>query len=70
METETWQREISGKELLRELRSLVWTKKQRRVPEGLRVFVRAIAETQLELDCAPEEANQLRTASLSRIGRV
>jgi hypothetical protein len=65
-----WLRAFSGKELLRDLRSSVWTKKQCKDPEGLQVFVRSIAEAQVKIGRVPAEVNELRTAILSRIGRA
>jgi hypothetical protein len=66
----SWRASFSGKELLRDLRSSIWTKKQSPDPEGLQEFVRAIAEAQVKSDRVPAEVDELRVAVRTRIGRA
>jgi len=65
----TWQREFSGKEILQEIVTKVWTRKRPADPAGRLEFVRAIAEAQRDQKRLPPELTELRTAILSRIGR-
>jgi hypothetical protein len=64
-----WRQELSGKELLRDLTTKIWTRKRPGDPEGRLTFVHEIAKAQLRLSGVPQEIRDLRTAIRRRIGR-
>jgi hypothetical protein len=66
---DTWHQEFSGKEILSELLSGVWTKKRPPDPEGRLTFVQEIARTQRKLRRVPNELTGLRDALRHRTGR-
>lgn len=66
----SWREKFSGKEILRDLRSAVWTKKHEPDPGGAQTFVRAIAAAQVRLGRVPDEVNTLRRVIRHRIGRA
>jgi hypothetical protein len=64
-----WRTRFSGKEIFREMRTHVWTKKQRPDPEGRLDFIKAIARTQRDYHTVPQEIVELRVALRARFGR-
>lgn len=66
----TWRHRFSGKEILRDLRSAVWTMRREVDPGGAHTFVQAIAAAQVQLGRVPDEVEELRTAIRARIGRA
>lgn len=64
-----WRTHFSGKEIFREMRSRVWTKKSRPNPEGLLDFVKAVAHKQRDYQSVPEEITQLRRELRARVGK-
>lgn len=67
--TSAWKQEYSGKEILRDLMTRVWTRSRPSDPEGRVTFVQSIARTQREIGRVPLEIRELRTALRARIGR-
>ncbi len=63
-----WQQEFSGKEILQEIVTKVWTRKRPADPQGRLELVRAIALAQRDQKRLPSEVTELRTAILTRIG--
>jgi hypothetical protein len=63
-----WKKEWSGKEILREVASRVWTRKRPPDPAGRIEFVRAVARAQRQQNRIPAEVSDLRAALLFRIG--
>ncbi|WP_437629800.1 hypothetical protein [Sorangium sp. So ce854] len=68
LSTGAWRREFSGKEILRELTTRIWTRKRPKDPECRLTFVQEIARAQRELNRVPQEIRELRTSIRRRIG--
>lgn len=65
---DAWKRSFSGKEVLVEMRSHVWTKKHQKDPEGRINFYQAIATAQRKSKTIPQEVTDLRLAVRARVG--
>ncbi|WP_437893542.1 hypothetical protein [Sorangium sp. So ce124] len=68
LSTGAWRQEFSGKEILRDLTTRIWTRKRPKDPECRLTFVQEIARAQLDLNRVPQEIRELRTAIRRRIG--
>jgi hypothetical protein len=66
--TGVWRQEFSGKELLRDLTTRIWTRKRPQDPQCPLTFVQEIARAQLALNRVPQEIRELRTAIRRSIG--
>ncbi|MDI1475583.1 hypothetical protein [Polyangium sp. y55x31] len=64
-----WKSHVSGKEILAEMLTRIWTKKRPADPQGRQDFVKAIAQAQRKARSTPEEIVALRLALRARLGR-
>jgi hypothetical protein len=64
-----WRMGFSGKEIFREMRSRVWTKKPSPDPEGRLDFVKAVAAKQRDYQTVPAEITELRRELRARVGK-
>lgn len=63
-----WLIHYSGKEILTEIMTMVWTKKRPPDPQFRLDFVMAVGRAQRDLKRVPVEITELRTELLARVG--
>lgn len=64
-----WKTHVSGKEVLAEMLTRIWTRKRPAAPQGRLDFVKAIAQAQRNARTVPQEVVDLRLALRARLGR-